>query len=867
MVANDGRSTYVEGLLRVASVDAELWAARHVERRLAAIGGVSIGGAAAFYAQGNDVARQDLIRAELLAFPLLLLIALWVFRGLVAAALPLLVGAATIVLALAALRLLSTVMDVSIYALNIATALSLGLAVDYSLLIVSRYREEMAISGPGNAALSRTLATAGRTVLISSLTIAGVLSSLVVFPQAFLRSIGVGGVLSALLAGATALLILPAILTLLRWRVNLLSFAGWRRAAHLRARQSPTSGWYRLSRLVTRRALPVALISGTLLLALASPALKLHITQIDPNVMPRGSGARTVHDAIQSGFPRASNSPVLVAVAAPDSPSAIRPLASYAGRLAALAHVAAVRGPSRLGAGLATIEVVPDSQTLSSASQQLVRQVRALPPPFPVRVGGEDASLVDLRHALASRLPAAVLIVLAVTLLAVFLMTGSIVLPVKALAMSALTIAAVIGALVLVFQNGALQGLLGYTSSHALEPSTLVLIFAMSFGLATDYGIFLLSRIKEMRDSGADDATAVADGLERTGPVITAAVLLLCVALGSLMSARHALVKEVGFGASLAVALDATLVRGALLPALMRLLGRVNWWAPRRLRPSWIRPAQPAATPAAPERVARRRPSETLPAGTQQTLARTAFCDHEHPAIRQALAHVSTLAPSGDPTSVAAAAFEFVRDEILYAFGPWGLPASATLADRRGTCTNKANLLIALLRAAGIPAAYGVMRVNAREYFGVIAPPWLTRRASPESVHVYAAACLNGRWIKCDGSTDADLAARTSHFCKQTRLIEWDGRRDSLDFLDERHVHADLGLFADIDELLDRAPRTRTPQLFAEANDYLEFIRSEPWWESEKALIGAYRSAHRPDRTRSPGPGHARPEERATRLG
>jgi len=843
MVSRDGRSTYVEGVLRYRPIGSELATARRLQTAVGRLPGVRLGGLAPFYAQGNDAARQDLITAELFAFPLLLLIALWVFRGLVAALLPLLVAGVTILVTLALLRLASELTSVSIYALNITTALGLGLAVDYSLLIVARYREEMALTGPGAAALSRTLASAGRTVAFSSLTVAGVLSSLLVFPQAFLRSIGLGGIIVSLTAGAVALLLLPAVLTLLRWRINAISLPRWRRAAHSSAMTSSGSRWYSISRLVMRRPLAIALASTALLLALASPVLGLRITQVDWNVLPTSMTARAVHDAIAREFPAAGGSAVLLAASAPAGAAGEAELQRYAAQLRALPGVAGVAQPERLAAGLERIEVAGSSAPLSSAGEALVRRIRALPAPGRVLVGGEAASLVDLRHSLGARLPLAVAIVVAITLFTVLLMTRSLVLAVKALLMSSLTIAATLGALVLVFQDGALQGFFDYTSSHALEPSTLVLIFALSFALATDYGIFLLSRIRELRERGLSDRDAVANGLERTGPVVTAAALLLCVALGSLMTGRHALVKEAGFGAALAVALDATVVRALLLPSLMCLLGRWNWWAPAPFaRPL---PAAGSAAPAAAERprAPARRPSDRAPALSSETLASGRFCDHQHPSVLAALREVVERTRPADDVALAAALFEFVRDEVRYTFGPWGTCASVTLTARGGTCTNKANLLVALMRAAGIPAAYGVMRVNARRYFGVLGPPFLTRYASAESVHVYAGVLLEGRWLKCDASTDRQLAARTAHFCQQTRLIEWDGREDSLDFLDERHVYADLGLYANIDELLARPARASTPWLLATGNSYLEFIRTHPAHDSSRSLIDAYLAA------------------------
>ncbi len=722
LLARDGRSTLVLGVLRAVPTDSELAAARRVQARLAGLRGVELGGLGAFYAQGNEVAREDLIRAELFAFPLLLLVALWVFRGLIAALLPLLVGVVTIVGTLAALRLISEFTSVSIYALNIATALGLGLALDYGLLIVSRYREEIARSGPGPAALERTLASAGRTVAISSLTVAAVLSCLLVFPQAFLRSVALGGIFVALIAGASALILLPAIFTLLRWRVNAIALPRWRSAAYAGAQPSTHSAWYRLSRLVMRRPVWIALASAAILLGLASPALNLRITQVDASVLPRSSSARVVAEAIETDYPRTDHSPVLLAARAGATASDRASLLAYTKRLRALPGVAAVQGPTRVGAAVWQLDVVPAGAPLSAASQLLVERIRTLHPPFEVLAGGESASVVDLKHSLAARLPLALVLLMLVTATAVFLMTGSVVLPVKALLMNALTIAAVLGTMVLVFQNGALEGLFGYTSSHALEPSTLVLIFAVSFGLATDYCIFLLSRIKEERDRGASEIEAVATGLERTGRIVTAAAMLLCIALASLMTARHALVKEVGFGAGLAVVIDATLVRALLLPALMRLLGPLNWYAPRALRrlagaraaPSDSRGVHVSWPPALPSRGFSTSPALALPAEPHDALAVSAYCDHDHGAIRARVADLARHVGDAGDVGLAVGAFEFVRDEVLYAFGPWGVRASKTLESRQGTCTNKANLLIALLRAAGIPAAYGVMRTSTR---------------------------------------------------------------------------------------------------------------------------------------------------------
>jgi uncharacterized membrane protein YdfJ with MMPL/SSD domain len=845
--ARDGSATLVIGSLRAASISAQLSAARRVQARLRPLHGVELGGLAAFYAQGNDTAQDDLIRAELIAFPLLMLLALWVFRGLLAAALPLLIGALTIVGTLAVLRLLSEATSVSIYALNITSALGLGLAVDYSLLIVSRYREEVVGGGSVAVALARTMSTAGRTIVYSSLTIAGVMSCLLAFPQSFLRSIGLGGILVAAIAGGSSLLVLPAMITLLGARVGR-SHAPLRGRGALpelgEPRAEGPSFWARVSRLVVRRPALVALGAAAVMVGLAAPLLGVRITQVDANVVPAGSGARVVEEAIATRFPPAAHAPIFVVVRTRGGRDASAAVSAFAARLRALRNVAAASEPQPLAREGWLIDVAPSSVPLSEASQDLVREIRRERAPGTVLAGGESAALVDLKHSLPAHMPLALAILAVATAGAVLVMTGSALLPLLALLASLLTIAATFGALVLVFQHGFAEGLLGYTSSHALEASTLVLIFAMSFGLATDYGIFLLSRFTELRRQGASTPEAVAAGVERTGRIVTAAALLLCVALGSLMSARHALVKEVGFGAALAVALDATLVRALLLPAIVRMLGPACWLPPGALVRSLAGRRSRGSTAPVPA-LATVGPVRSVV--TADALAASVFCDHGDAAIDAALSAIVQRSGARDERAIAVAAFEFVRDEVPYALGPWGVPATVTLALREGMCTNKANLLIALLRHAGIPAAYGVLRVDAREYFGAIGAPFATRYMSRSSTHVFAAAYLEGRWVRCDPSTDADLSRRTSHFCRQTVLVRWDGVHDSMDFLEPRHVHADLGLFADIADLLSKPARGATPERFALWNDYLAFIRREPAFASAEALFRAYLAREQTD--------------------
>jgi uncharacterized membrane protein YdfJ with MMPL/SSD domain len=834
LISSDRRSALVIAPVRKLSFGQQLDAARQARDELAAMNYVTVGGAAAFYANGNDTAREDLIRAELLAFPLLLLVMLWVFRGLVAALLPLAIGMTTVSFAVVGLRVLDEVTPVSIFALNLVTALGLGLAVDYSLLIVSRFREEFDLNGGDTRrALGATFETAGRTVLLSALTVAGATASLVVFPQAFLRSTGIGASLVALGAALGSLLLLPAFLAIFGSKINAFPIGKRRRAAIDRDDQG---WWFTFSRRIMRHALPIALVSGAILLALGLPALGTNVTQVDYSVVPKESPDRQVYETTQAKFTEIRGSTAFVALEAGPGPDGSDQVRAFRRSAQAVPGVKAAGPPTYLGSETWQLGLRLHASGVSRAAEDTTRELRAVPTPLRHWTGGEAASLIDLKSSLGERLPWAVSILLLVTMLGIFLISGSIVIPIKTVLMNALTLCATFGILVLVFQNGAAESLLDYTSSGALEASTIILVFVVGYGLATDYGAFLISRIKEARDTGASNQLSVALGLERTGRIITAAALLLTIALGSLASGSHALVKEAGAGMALAVIIDATLVRVLLVPSLMQLMGRFNWWVPRaleNLHKSVVRedvrlPKLSAAT--AGSRTASlddcRRPSR--------------YCDSSNPRIRTAALE---LVPSGVVDDRAAVAlFEFVRDEVAYEFGPWGVRASQTLAARSGTCSTKANLLVALFRSLGVPAAYGMLRVDARRYFGNIALPFVAKHLSPYSIHVYAAVWTNSGWVKCDPSTDSVLAGKTGHFCQQTQLVRWDGRHDAVDILDPRHIQADLGLFADIDRILDRDARAMTSTVFAAGNDYLRFIRSHDVFDNSDELISAYRS-------------------------
>jgi uncharacterized membrane protein YdfJ with MMPL/SSD domain len=524
----------------------------------------------------NRQVEHDLRTAELYAFPLLLLLSLFFFRSLVAALLPLLVGGLAIVGTLFVLRAASELSSISIFALNVATGLGLGLAIDYSLFIISRYREEIARTGPGLEAMRHTLATAGRTVLFSSLTVAGALASLLVFPQRFLFSMGIAGFFVSLLAAAIALTVLPAVLTLLGHRVNTLAPGFLARRAEREARPLQEGFWYRLAHVVMRSPRRTAVAAATLLVALGLPFLGVKFTAVDAQVLPGSASARQVDDALRAQFPPYRDAPITLTVAG-DRAVAARAVETASRQT----NAAAVSAPRRLPDGSYQIDVISKSSPLSHETQELVRDLRDLPDTL---VTGTTAHYLDLQASLGSHLPLALAIVAVLTFAVLFAMTGSVVLPIKQLLMNELALGAMFGLLVLIFQQGRLEGLLGFTSQGGLEAPQLLLLFAVVFGLSTDYGVFLLSRIKEARDTGHTETEAIAVGLERTGRIVTSAALLFAVAFGAFLTSRIVITKELGLGTAAAVLLDATIVRALLVPALMRLLGRWNWWAPRPLR-------------------------------------------------------------------------------------------------------------------------------------------------------------------------------------------------------------------------------------------------------------------------------------------
>ncbi|MFB6808350.1 MMPL family transporter [Streptomyces sp. NPDC056387] len=557
---------------------------------------VSLGGPVAVQREVTTTIQEDLLRAEVIALPVTLVLLVLVFGSAVAALLPLGVGIVAILGTNAVLRGLTEFTDVSVFAQNLTTALGLGLAIDYALFIVRRFREELAAGRDPAAAVGATLRTAGRTVLFSALTVAVSLSAMLFFPMYFLRSFAYAGVAVVLLAAAAALVLLPAALVLLGERVNSFDLRRlWARhrkrnragaAGELPAGGAPAAGdgrgWARATALVMRRAPVFALATTAGLLLLGLPFLGVKFGTVDDRQLPATAGSHIVQQQIRDGFPGSPGAGLTVLAEGASGPA---DLAAYRDRLAALPGVR-VNGPvtSGPGSGTAYISVVTDGEPAGERAQELVGEVRGVEAPFETSVTGQAAVLVDAQKAIAGKLPAALALVVLATLLLVFLLTGSVLIPVQAVLLNALSLTAMFGAVVWVFQDGHLSGLLSFTSTGDIETNLPVLMFCIAFGLSMDYGVFLISRIKEEYERTGDHEGAVRTGLVRTGGLITAAAVILAVVMVAIGSSRVTNTKMLGLGIALAVLMDALVVRSLLVPAVMKLTGRATWWAPAPLR-------------------------------------------------------------------------------------------------------------------------------------------------------------------------------------------------------------------------------------------------------------------------------------------
>ncbi|MFC9700298.1 MMPL family transporter [Streptomyces sp. NPDC056943] len=546
---------------------------------------VTLGGGLAVRHEMQVIIQEDLLRAELIALPLTLVLLVMVFGSAVAALLPLGVGIVAILGTNAVLRGITEFTDVSVFAQNLTTALGLGLAIDYALFVVRRYREELAAGADTYTAVRTTLRTAGRTVLFSALTVAVSLSAMLVFPQYFLRSFAYAGIAVVVLAATAALTLLPAALVLLGDRVNALDLRRLlRRGRPPRQDAAEGSGWARAADLVMRRAPVFAVATAAGLVLLGLPFLGVKFGTADDRQLPTTATSRVVQDQLRDGFPGDPGGAITVLAEGRATPAQY---AAYRERIAALDGVGRVEGPVTAGgggAGHAYFTVVPEGETVGAGAQRVVGELRAAPAPFDTSVTGQAAVLVDSKDALGERLPWAAAIVVLATLLLVFLLTGSALIPVQAVVLNALSLTAMFGAVVWVFQEGHLSGLLGFTPTGDIETTLPVLMFCVAFGLSMDYGVFLLSRVKEEYDATGDHEHSVRFGLRRTGGLITAAAVILAVVMVAIGTSRVTNTKMLGLGVALAVLMDAMVVRSLLVPAVMKLTGRLTWWAPGPLR-------------------------------------------------------------------------------------------------------------------------------------------------------------------------------------------------------------------------------------------------------------------------------------------
>ncbi len=546
----------------------------------------AVGGLVATNEMISSQTSKDIGRAESLSMPVLLLLLLLIFGSLVAASLPLAIGVIGILGSFTMLRFLTLFTGVSIFSVNITTILGLGLGIDYGLFMVSRFREELRRQDSVEVAVARTMATAGRTVLFSGVTVAVALSSLMLFPETFLRSMGYGGVLTVLIDVLAALTVMPALLSVLGKRVNSLRI----RPALARAPKPAERGaWYRLAQRVMRKPLAVALVIVVALLALGSPFLHVVWGGTDATALPSGVAPRVVAEALARDFPGNPTSPIesVVQFTHPiaSSPSNEAKLYRYVDELRAVkgvtgAAITDVRGDT------ARIDLNYLASPYSSQAQGIVAQVREVHSPVDATryVGGVTAELTDTLASLGSTLPWMALVVLLATFVLLFFAFGSVVLPLKAIALNILSLSVMFGVLVYIFQEGRGSGLLNFTANGTINPATPILMFAIMFGLSMDYEVFLLSRIRESYLATGDNETAIATGLQKTGGVITGAALMLAVVIGAFSLSNVTFTKMMGVGMVVALVVDASIVRLLLVPSTMKLLGERNWWAPAPLR-------------------------------------------------------------------------------------------------------------------------------------------------------------------------------------------------------------------------------------------------------------------------------------------
>ncbi|MFI1030190.1 MMPL family transporter [Streptomyces sp. NPDC020951] len=560
-----------------------------IEDELAAPGlRTQVGGATTVDRDIRERVAADIAFAETISIPVLLVLLVVVFGSVAAASLPLAIGGLAILGAFTALRGMTYLTDVSVFSVNVVTILGLGLAIDYGLFMVGRFREEIARGLDVEDAVARTMATAGRTVAVSGVTVAVSLAGLLIFPMAFLRSMGLGGLSAVVVAMVAALTVLPALLAVLGPRVEALSVRRLLRRPPTALPQDEVAHgfWYRLAHSIMRR--PVVYATGVLvvLLLAAAPFLRVEFGGMDARVLPTGTESRVVSETLDRDFVRNAQAPVEAIVTSSDRIG----LERYVDAVQAVDGVSGAEVTGRAD-DVARVTIMYQGDPISPESRDLVSRIRAVPAPpgGEALVGGQTAQLADQLDAVGDLLPWMALIIGGAGFVLLFLAFGSVVLPVKAIVMNILSLGASFGALVLIFQDGHLSGLLDFTSTGTLEATQPILVLAVVFGLSMDYEVFLMSRIREEYDRTGDNTAAVAVGLQRSGRIITSAALLILVVIGLFSVSGITFIKLIGVAMLIAVLVDATVVRALLVPATMRLLGNANWWAPAPLRRFYAR--------------------------------------------------------------------------------------------------------------------------------------------------------------------------------------------------------------------------------------------------------------------------------------
>ncbi|MEU6483265.1 MMPL family transporter [Streptomyces sp. NPDC046887] len=594
-VSKDRHATYVAMNLKGGDDNAKEASYKKIKDKLDVEGLETLqGGPVPTGFQAGEEIGKDLAAAEGYSFPVLFLLLVVVFGGLAAASLPLLVGGLSILGSMAVLRVIAQFTDVSVFAMSLVTILGLAVAIDYGLLIVSRYREELAAGRTGEDALARTVATAGRTVMVSGITVAVALFGMTFFPFAFLKSMAYGGVAAVVLSVFFSIIALPAALAVMGPKVNSLSFRRKRNAAAPRAAKAADEGpWFRLAQGLMRRPVIVAVAAVAIMLALAAPFLRIDFGANDARQLPDSAQGRQVHNIMERDFEGDGVKSIDALLKLPGEAKSQEQgaaLQAYAERLAKVpgakeAQISGAEGTS------GRISVSFDGDAVSADARDLVNDLRAVerPPGATVYFGGETAVFDDTLDALADVLPWMLLYIAVATYILLFLAFGSVLLPLKAIAMNLLSLSATFGILVWIFQDGHLADLIGFDPTGNIEPNMPIMLFALIFGLSMDYEVFLVSRIREQYDLLGDPSAAVATGLQSIGKLIASAALLMCVPLAAMATSGVLTMTLFGVGMVIAILLDVAVVRILLVPAVMKLMGHAGWWAPGPLKKVYAR--------------------------------------------------------------------------------------------------------------------------------------------------------------------------------------------------------------------------------------------------------------------------------------